>query len=122
MGWGCQDCAEQFTLKEGYPYYVYMVKDSVWKKAGLTYYENVCIPCLAKRLGRKLTPKDFTKKPSCNWIIHQTKPFKYYKFSPTLKILTWGKGGVEGFLKWWDMAKRESDMRTARNMILEGKA
>jgi len=94
----------------------------VRKKAGLTYHENVCIPCLAKRLGRKLTPKDFTKRPSCNWIIHQTKPFKYWKFSPKLEELVWGKGGVDGFLKWWAMAKKESDLRTARQMIEEGRA
>jgi hypothetical protein len=120
MGWGCQDCSPNI---EHYPFYVYMAKDSVWKKAGLTYNENVCIPCLAKRLGRKLTPKDFTKKPPCNWIIHQTKPFKYYKFFPTLKHLTWRRGGgVEGFLKWWEMANQESELRTAREMILGGRA
>jgi len=123
MGWGCQDCAKYFTLKEGYPYYVYMAKDSVWKKAGLTYNENVCIPCLAKRLGRKLTPNDFTKKPSCNWIIHQTEPFAYWKFMPKLEHLMWEKGGgVEGFLLWWKEAKEESDKQRMAEMIGSGRA
>lgn len=119
MGWGCQDC----KIPTPYPHYVYMAKDSVWKRAKLTYNENVCLPCLAKRLGRKLTPKDFTKKPPCNWIIHQTKPFKYYKFFPRLEHRTWRRGGgVEGFLLWWEMATRESKLLTARKMIEEGRA
>jgi hypothetical protein len=29
---------------------------------------------------------------------------------------------VEGFLKWWEMANQESELRTAREMILEGRA
>jgi len=40
---------------------VYMVRDSVWKKAGMEDWGGcLCIGCLEKRIGRKLKPKDFT--------------------------------------------------------------
>jgi hypothetical protein len=39
---------------------VYMVRESVWKKAGMEPFGGcLCIGCLEKRLGRKLKPKDF---------------------------------------------------------------
>jgi len=41
---------------------VYMVKPSVWKKAGITPWGGcLCIRCLEKRLGRHLKPKDFLR-------------------------------------------------------------
>jgi hypothetical protein len=39
---------------------IYMVKTSVWKKAGMKYSSGcLCIGCLEERIGRELTPKDF---------------------------------------------------------------
>jgi hypothetical protein len=43
---------------------VYMVRESVWKKAGMEPFGGcLCIGCLEKRLGRKLKPKDFPAHP-----------------------------------------------------------
>jgi hypothetical protein len=39
---------------------VYMVRDVIWKKAGMEPFGGcLCIECLERRLGRKLKPKDF---------------------------------------------------------------
>ena len=39
---------------------IYMVRDKVWKKAGLEPFGGcLCIGCLERRLGRRLKPKDF---------------------------------------------------------------
>jgi len=39
---------------------VYSVRDKIWKKAGMEPWGGcLCIGCLEKRLGRKLTHKDF---------------------------------------------------------------
>jgi hypothetical protein len=39
---------------------VYIVRDAVWKKAGVEPYGGcLCIGCLESRLGRKLKPQDF---------------------------------------------------------------
>jgi hypothetical protein len=41
---------------------VYMVRDGVWKAAGMEPYGGcLCIGCLEKRIGRKLKPKDFDR-------------------------------------------------------------
>jgi hypothetical protein len=41
---------------------IYMVRDSVWKAAGLEPMGGcICIGCLEKRIGRQLRPKDFTR-------------------------------------------------------------
>jgi hypothetical protein len=41
---------------------VYMVRESVWKKAGMEPFSGcLCIGCLEQRLGRKLKPKDFAR-------------------------------------------------------------
>jgi hypothetical protein len=43
---------------------VYMVRDSVWKTAGLEPMGGcICIGCLEKRLSRRLNPKDFPSHP-----------------------------------------------------------
>jgi hypothetical protein len=42
---------------------VYMVRDAVWKAAGMAGYGGcLCIGCLERRLGRMLRPKDFNRK------------------------------------------------------------
>jgi len=43
---------------------VYMVRDSIWKKAGMKPFGGcLCIGCLEKRIGRRLKPKDFDAHP-----------------------------------------------------------
>jgi hypothetical protein len=50
----CIDCG--LSSRE---YGVYMATDEVWEAAGLKYRDNVCRPCLSKRLGRPLAAADF---------------------------------------------------------------
>lgn len=63
-GRGCADCHSHI-----YEVAYYMVYDSIWN---LVSSENekqrLCLTCLAKRLGRKLTRDDFTNAP-CNLAI-----------------------------------------------------
>jgi len=41
---------------------IYIVRDSVWKAAGLEPMGGcLCIGCLEQRIGRQLRPKDFTR-------------------------------------------------------------
>lgn len=42
-----------------------MVIDEIWGRANLSYHQNVCQPCLEKRLGRKLELADYTTA-ACN--------------------------------------------------------
>jgi len=62
----------------------YMVKNEVWEKAIPNYNELrkvpeevnpvcLCIPCLEKRLNRKLTKDDFTDVPINRSILHMMK-------------------------------------------------
>jgi hypothetical protein len=45
----------------------YMVHDEVWAATGLGELDGkLCIECLEKLLGRRLTPADFNEAP-CNW-------------------------------------------------------
>lgn len=58
----CFDC--NVDTNEIHEYY--MVRNEIWQEAkggGFQYY--LCIGCLEDRLGRKLTPEDFTDVP-CN--------------------------------------------------------
>lgn len=48
----CDDCHVGFMM--------YSAEDSVWQAAGLVQHNNVCIPCLSRRLARELTLTDFT--------------------------------------------------------------
>jgi len=41
----------------------YMVKNEVWKAAGLTRWQNVHLRCLAEMLGRPLVPDDLIRAP-----------------------------------------------------------
>lgn len=41
---------------------MFMVRDAVWKAAGMEPYGGcLCIGCLERRIGRKLKPKDFMR-------------------------------------------------------------
>jgi hypothetical protein len=78
--WVCVDCGvntapgipdreeaiRQLETKGSYPAgvgtdsEVYMVREQVWKKAGMEPFGGcLCIGCLEQRLGRRLKPKDF---------------------------------------------------------------
>jgi hypothetical protein len=47
---------------------VYMVRDAVWKRAGMEPMGGcLCIGCLERRLGRALKPKDFLRGHEFNW-------------------------------------------------------
>jgi len=47
---------------------VYIVKDAVWKKAGMEPYGGcLCISCLERRIGRRLRPYDFEYGHPLNW-------------------------------------------------------
>jgi hypothetical protein len=49
------------TITVGADSEVYMVREAVWKKAGMEPFGGcLCIGCLERRLGRKLKPKDFS--------------------------------------------------------------
>lgn len=48
---------------------IYMVRNKVWKAAGMSVFDDsgcLCIGCLEKRLGRTLVPKDFSRRHPCN--------------------------------------------------------
>lgn len=87
MTWICKDCGADTTPCTGKrgcrhkgKWEDYMVYDSVWHDAGMNIGDArlhgkgkgyLCIGCLESRLGRTLTPSDFTKAlindPSFPW-------------------------------------------------------
>lgn len=54
----CQDCGLD-TMDDNY----YMVHDSLWRKAHPKLHGMLCLPCLQRRVGRRLTLDDFTPAP-----------------------------------------------------------
>jgi hypothetical protein len=74
-GWPCVDCGAGTVLSKRGCNEDYMVHDEVWEAAGMppstimAYGGNgdfLCVGCLEVRLGRRLTPADFTKVPINN--------------------------------------------------------
>lgn len=62
----CADCGVDVDeLRET----AYMVRDDVWRAAGLRRRDFACIGCLEKRLLRPLRPDDFPDLP-INWWTH----------------------------------------------------
>jgi hypothetical protein len=59
--WLCTDCGVDTQEIGEY----YMVTDSCWKKAG-DVDGMLCVGCIEKRLGRRLTARNFTSCP-LNW-------------------------------------------------------
>jgi hypothetical protein len=51
----CQDCPAD-TLDGDY----YMVHNELWSAAHPNLYGMLCLPCLERRVGRRLTLSDFT--------------------------------------------------------------
>jgi hypothetical protein len=59
--------AESVTDHIGQDTEMYMVRDAIWKRAGMEPFGGcLCVLCLEKRLGRKLKPKDFDWTHSFN--------------------------------------------------------
>lgn len=57
MACACRDCGTDTAVADEY----YMVEDPVWEASGLAKDEGMlCIGCLEIRIGRELTPDDFT--------------------------------------------------------------
>lgn len=52
--WLCVDCSEHTGLEH---YYVHL---TLWNSAGMGECGMLCVGCLEARLGRLLTPSDFT--------------------------------------------------------------
>jgi hypothetical protein len=59
----CKDCRIDFIEANEQ----YMVDNAVWRAAGYNGGDVACIACLEKRLGRELTPADFTDAPINYW-------------------------------------------------------
>ena len=59
----CVDCGIS-TVPQGTRGEWYMVHDDVWSAAGMNPVADLtqflCIGCLERRIGRRLTPRDFT--------------------------------------------------------------
>lgn len=56
----CHDCKINVSTHSGIQEYAYMVYDHIWEKAGMSSQGGMlCIRCLERRLGRKLTKDDF---------------------------------------------------------------
>jgi hypothetical protein len=56
--WSCVDCGKPTFQTTDY----YMVKNELWKRFGVGE-EMLCISCLEKRMGRKLTKEDLLDCP-----------------------------------------------------------
>lgn len=59
--WNCLDCTKSCN-QDGLNEY-YMVQAAVWHAANPKGRGMLCIGCLESRLGRRLTPADFTSAP-----------------------------------------------------------
>jgi len=57
----CLDCEQDTQEMREY----YMVQDDLWKTVNPDVDGMLCVGCLETRLGRTLTPADFTEAP-CN--------------------------------------------------------
>lgn len=62
----CSDCGTDISEKFGNGEYGYMLRDDLWKSLGdiplnQAGKKMLCINCLEKRLGRKVTSSDFSK-------------------------------------------------------------
>lgn len=60
-GFNCVDCRINTWVINEY----YMIRNNLWSKYG-PQDGMLCIGCLEKRMGRKLTPNDFTNAPVNN--------------------------------------------------------
>jgi hypothetical protein len=69
----CDDCGADTSPHGGIGEH-YMVHDAIWLQAGMSEpaadrpptgpVENLCVGCIERRLGRRLTPSDFLDPPA----------------------------------------------------------
>lgn len=59
LSFHCIDCKVNTSQSHEY----YMVNDDIWLLANPADFGMLCISCLETRLGRLLTPNDFTSAP-----------------------------------------------------------
>jgi ribosomal protein L34E len=56
----CQDCGQRTIGTKKIPGEWYMVHDSLWAQAAMEPLGGwLCVGCLERRIGRRLTPADF---------------------------------------------------------------
>lgn len=58
-GFGCLDCGVDTNKNEEY----YMLRDGLWRSIVRDVDGMLCINCAEKRLGRRLTFRDFARLP-----------------------------------------------------------
>jgi hypothetical protein len=59
--------AQGFKMQYNHECEVFRVRDAVWEKAGMEPFGGcLCVGCLEKRVGHKLTPKDFEPNHTFN--------------------------------------------------------
>jgi hypothetical protein len=64
----CLDCQVETTFtKRGNNDEWYMIHNHIWLKANPAGAGKLCIGCLEQRIGRRLTPRDFTDCPLNNF-------------------------------------------------------
>jgi hypothetical protein len=61
IGFDCRDCGVDTSQTDGISEY-YMVNDDLWESA-ISTSGMLCIGCLERRIGRRLTAADFTDCP-----------------------------------------------------------
>ena len=59
----CLDCKEETIFRADRADEYYMIHDALWLQAHPARKGKLCIGCLEQRLGRRLTPADFTDAP-----------------------------------------------------------
>jgi len=66
-----QDEVQKFTCEDcgDYDYNMYMVNDDIWNEYG-NESNTLCMDCLEKRMGRKLTKDDFSQYKKTPTNIH----------------------------------------------------
>ena len=94
----CTDCGE-------YDYNMYMVNDDIWNEYG-NKKDTLCMSCLEKRMGRKLTKDDF----------YQHKDIPVNKHNPEVKdVMT---ESIRRILR--EETKTNSSLRRLLNMLFDG--
>jgi hypothetical protein len=64
VGCICNDCGVDCAKIGEY----YMASPEIWERTlHLGWSDNLCIGCLEQRLGRRITPGDFCRRPNSPW-------------------------------------------------------
>ena len=76
LAFKCLDCGRDTAQMSEY----YMVHNRIWKRYGVKH-GMLCIGCLERRMGRKLTKLDFTDAPT-NRCKHSARLFNRLRRKP----------------------------------------